>query len=142
MIPADFRIPASPIEAEFLSSFCQAAVDNGYDFAEAPGRGRISVRTQFPIYCYKADFLVSFEFFGSALHLVVECDGHDFHERTKRQARHDKQRDRIMSRYGYTVLRFAGSEINDNARRCAMEVLGWIMDFQSAKVRSAAGMEK
>ena len=27
--------------------------------------------------------------------MIVECDGHDFHERTKEQASRDKERDRL-----------------------------------------------
>lgn len=43
--------------------------------------------------------------------LVVECDGHAFHERTKQQAAHDRSRDRWMTSNDVTVLRFTGSEI-------------------------------
>ncbi len=43
--------------------------------------------------------------------MVVECDGHDFHEKTKEQARRDKQRDRFLVSKGYKVLRYTGSEI-------------------------------
>lgn len=48
---------------------------------------------------------------GQWLKLVIECDGHDYHERTKEQARRDKRRDRWFQTHGTTVLRFAGSEI-------------------------------
>ena len=54
--------------------------------------------------------------------LAVECDGHDFHERTKEQARNDKSRDRALTAEGWKVLRFTGSEIFKDARRCAGEV--------------------
>lgn len=50
--------------------------------------------------------------------IVVECDGHDFHEKTKEQAQRDKERDRFLSKEGYTVLRFTGREI----MRQAMEI--------------------
>ena len=43
--------------------------------------------------------------------LIVECDGHDFHEKTKEQAKKDKQRDRYLITSGFYVLRFTGSEI-------------------------------
>ena len=55
--------------------------------------------------------------------VYVEADGHSYHERTKEQARHDKQRDRFFASQGLTVLRFTGSEIHRNASRCAAEVL-------------------
>ena len=42
---------------------------------------------------------------------MVECDGHDFHERTKQQAANDRSRDRDLISNGYTVLRYTGSEL-------------------------------
>ncbi|MBA2502348.1 MAG: DUF559 domain-containing protein [Pyrinomonadaceae bacterium] len=54
--------------------------------------------------------------------IIVECDGHDFHEKTKVQAAHDKRRDRILQSLGYKVFRFTGSEIHNNAISCALEV--------------------
>jgi very-short-patch-repair endonuclease len=56
--------------------------------------------------------------------MVVECDGHDFHERTKEQARRDKQRDRYFQSRGYKVLRFTGSEIFADPQAVADEVMG------------------
>ncbi len=55
--------------------------------------------------------------------LVIECDGHDFHERTKVQARNDKSRDRYLVGDGFKVIRYAGSEIWRDPMRCAEEVL-------------------
>lgn len=54
--------------------------------------------------------------------LVVEIDGHDFHKRTKEQARRDKSRDRFMTLEGYTILRFTGSEIYREPTQAANEV--------------------
>lgn len=54
--------------------------------------------------------------------MVVECDGHDFHEKTKEQARRDKQRDRHFQSRGYKVLRFTGSEIWADPDACAEEI--------------------
>lgn len=54
--------------------------------------------------------------------IVVECDGHDFHERTKEQAQRDKARDRALQAAGYTVLRYTGSEIWKDPDGCAREV--------------------
>lgn len=57
------------------------------------------------------------------LKLIVECDGHEYHERTKEQAARDKSRDRYFQREGFTVLRFTGSEIFRSPLRCAEEIL-------------------
>jgi very-short-patch-repair endonuclease len=55
--------------------------------------------------------------------VVVECDGHEFHEKTKEQARRDKRRDRKLTLAGCHVLRFSGSELWADAGRCAGESL-------------------
>lgn len=55
--------------------------------------------------------------------LAIECDGHDFHERTKIQAKKDKSRDRAIQLLGIPVYRFTGSEVYANAVGCAVEVL-------------------
>ena len=71
---------------------------------------------------YKADFLFTVRVKGKEIKVVVECDGHDFHERTKEQAQRDKSRDRDMVNNGYTVLRFTGSEIYRDAANCVSEI--------------------
>lgn len=55
--------------------------------------------------------------------VAVEIDGHDFHERTKEQARHDRQKDRYIQQAGLPVFRFPGSEVYAGPVRCAKEAL-------------------
>jgi len=45
------------------------------------------------------------------IQLCVEFDGHDYHERTKKQAQYDKQRDRDIKLAGYDIIHFTGSEV-------------------------------
>ena len=71
---------------------------------------------------YRADFVVACSVNGHQFSIVVECDGHDFHEKTKMQAARDKQRDRAMAVAGFHVLRFTGSEIVRDPFRCATDV--------------------
>lgn len=54
--------------------------------------------------------------------LVIELDGHDFHERTKEQAQRDKSRDRKLQALGWKVLRFTGSEVYRDPAACCLEV--------------------
>jgi very-short-patch-repair endonuclease len=54
--------------------------------------------------------------------VIVECDGHDFHERTKEQAQHDKARDRFLIASGFQVMHFTGTEIHRSPLHCAKEV--------------------
>lgn len=71
---------------------------------------------------YIADIFVEAQTENKTHTIVVECDGHDYHERTKEQAAHDKERDRIINRAGHEVMRFTGSEIYTDPVRCAKEV--------------------
>ncbi len=71
---------------------------------------------------FRVDFYLAASIDGQGIQLVVECDGHDFHEKTKEQARRDKKRDRALKLAGFDVIRFAGSEIWENPRACAQEV--------------------
>lgn len=57
---------------------------------------------------------------------IVECDGHDFHERTKEQAIRDRARDRAFQAAGIPVFRFTGSEIYNNPFACAREVRNFL----------------
>lgn len=65
------------------------------------------------------------------LKVVVEIDGHDWHERTKEQAARDKERDRNLQIEGYRTLRFTGSEVNREVWCVAGETLGLILNLAS-----------
>lgn len=100
--------------------------------SEKPIKGldRVQIIPQFSCSVYRLDFAVAFWGYGTFARVAVECDGHDFHERTKEQAAHDKQRDRRLAAAGWPVLRFAGSEIAANALSCAAEVNAALMGLQ------------
>lgn len=77
---------------------------------------------------YRVDFLLTIGQRWSrseyaTAQVVVECDGHDYHERTKDQAKRDRSRDRALQALGLRVLRFTGSEVWDNPLTCAREAL-------------------
>ena len=55
--------------------------------------------------------------------VCVECDGHDYHERTKEQAQRDRERDRYLTLRDWRVLRFTGSEIYHDAEKCVRETI-------------------
>jgi hypothetical protein len=54
--------------------------------------------------------------------VAVECDGHDFHEKTKEQAERDKRRDRDLQSIGWAIARFTGSEIVRDPIRAGRDV--------------------
>lgn len=84
-----------------------------------------SIAPQFEIGEYRVDFCLSFSGDNDdecRFSIVVECDGHEWHERTPAQAQRDKARDRAIQAEGFLIMRFTGSEIWRDAQRCADEV--------------------
>ncbi len=69
---------------------------------------------------FRVDFLI--EVFSDNLRVVIECDGHAYHERTKAQAKKDRARDRDLQAMGYMVLRYTGSEIFTDPWGCAFDI--------------------
>lgn len=55
-------------------------------------------------------------------YLAVECDGMEFHERTKEQAIRDRKRDRHLLWGGMPTMRFLGAEIYADPLECLGEV--------------------
>ena len=49
--------------------------------------------------------------YSPAVTIAIELDGHDFHEKTKQQASHDKRRERIIVKAGFPVFRYSGSDV-------------------------------
>lgn len=75
---------------------------------------------------YQVDFLVKI-FDNPDKKYVIECDGHDFHEKTKEQAKYDKQRERFLVANGYNVLRFSGSEIIGDFEKIKLELFSFFL---------------
>lgn len=73
----------------------------------------------------RVDFLL---FAKDGRRLVIECDGHEFHERTKEQAARDRSRDRMLLAHGCPVVRFTGSEIYRDVQGCVYEVVELLED--------------
>lgn len=55
--------------------------------------------------------------------LGIELDGHIWHEKTKQQVEHHKERERFLLSQGWALLRFAGSEIVRSPDKCVQETL-------------------
>ena len=113
----------SPIEEMFLLAVIMHRLRHSTS-------GEWSVLPQQEIESFRVDFLFESRF-GK---VVVELDGHEFHERTKEQARKDKSRDRRLQALGYRVLRFTGSEVYADAHRCAAEVRAMLTDMSKGRV--------
>jgi very-short-patch-repair endonuclease len=86
------------------------------------------IEPQVTIAGWRVDFVIHYwgydpENNSVARRIIVECDGHDFHERTKAQAARDRSRDRAAQHEGIPIYRFTGSELWADPVACAEEVL-------------------
>ena len=80
---------------------------------------------------YRADF-VYFEDeyinteYNSGKKIVIECDGHEFHQKTKKQVEKDNEREYDLKMVGYEILRFSGSQIYNEPLTCAEKIYRYI----------------
>lgn len=136
----------SEIERRFLVEllFADWGIAEGFRVREVdihdptmPGEPRenaaIVLVPQAPLLGYSIDIAILVRRYGddAILKIAVECDGHDFHERTKEQAEHDKKRDRAMQKAGYYVFRFTGSEIFRKGAERALEVSAFVRQWRA-----------
>lgn len=96
-----FTQSQSPIEEKLISALHRFGVE---------------IITQYPIGKYFADIYIPDS------NLVVECDGAEFHQDKER----DNARDEFMKSKGYSVIRFSGSDIHQDALDCASVIIGYL----------------
>jgi len=133
----------SPIEKIMLyalivagNELSQRCVADGYAFGESEGAySTLFIQPQAKIGKYRVDFLViqferSLDDFNKIIAhpaMVVECDGHRFHEKTKEQARRDRKKDRTIQSLGLRIYRYTGSDIWTDVFECAHEVVSTLV---------------
>lgn len=124
MLDSQLRRCESPIEQVMLPALYWEFICSQVE--RRPG-SRYAVIPQFALaagtHVYRLDFLVTLAVDGTEQRVAVECDGHEFHERTKEQAKEDRSRDRAIQRTGMRIFRFTGSEIVSDPYKCAKEVV-------------------
>jgi very-short-patch-repair endonuclease len=145
-----FRRTGSPIE---MIAICAVIDQFGGDIANSDGpvdvtedgiswvltRGpgypplRSSLKLQYAVGRYKLDLAMEEALeSGETARIAIECDGHNFHERTKEQAEHDRSRDRDLQAAGWVVMRFTGRELYRDPGKCAGEVWGMMHGLRIA----------
>lgn len=103
--------------------------DGGWDSELKDG---IYIHPQFQVEKYRVDFLIRQHGIGPDEHLgpvIVELDGHDFHDKDKRQRSYEKARDRFLVKKGYRVLHFTGSDVVADPFKVAYEALEMVGCF-------------
>jgi very-short-patch-repair endonuclease len=130
--PIEIELAAGIVEhggMQFVPKFGLPYEEIRNEAAKAIGRrdqARLKKAVVFPqvkIAKYVVDFLALFwDDRDFIMPIAVECDGHDFHERTPRQAQYDKLRDRFFATNSIFVMRFTGREIKRDPVDCARQV--------------------
>lgn len=93
----------------------------------------VSIQPQRKIEKYRVDFVVSeidWRKEKTNKSVIVECDGHEFHEKDEKARRYEKQRDRKLQSLGWKIFRFTGKEITDNPVMVAAEVLSFVTNSE------------
>lgn len=99
------------------------------------GRG-VFIQPQVQIGKYRVDFLISQYGVGPDdifTPVIVELDGHDFHDKDKKQRAYEKSRDRYFVKSGYKVLHFTGAEIFVDPYRVAFEALALLGVYMGSR---------
>jgi len=140
----------SPIEATFFYALWAICIERRLSFdvrfneadvwcivCEGEKSTRFRVTPQWPFGRKKIDFHLDYQklsgfdkdspVYDESKVLLIECDGHDFHEKTKKQASSDKRRDRMLQTEGHTIFRYSGSDIYNEPLKCADECLTYLM---------------
>lgn len=122
----------SPIEQLMAINLCLIEKKfcgflNNIDFIGLEPQVNISVDNK----NYRIDFLIEIAFKYNEKHedlisIVIECDGYDFHQKTKEQVEKDYEKERLLQMNGYYVLRFSGSEIYNNLFNCRQIIIDFI----------------
>lgn len=123
----------SPIE-EIMAAILPF-LGEGYGYPEddcgvEPKFGAI-VRPQCEYGSIRVDFMLTSFWHGYKRRLAIECDGHDYHDKTKQQAARDKSRDRLLAVDNVVIVRYTGFELyrDPSAIRTELEkILGELIE--------------
>jgi len=120
----------SPIEQLLSLALANLNIKNIHKFN--PFIDVVEIEKQKEIYCngkkYRVDFCIPVIYKNKENQtFIVECDGHEFHQKTKEELEKDNNRTRNFQKAGYEVIRFSGTEIWHRPYKCADEILNIIL---------------
>jgi very-short-patch-repair endonuclease len=119
----------SPIEQIFITAFelYMQIFNKEFIFLFPQYEIRIGKKKYIADFCFMCDENVNR--FNTDKKIVIECDGHEFHQKTKEQVQHDNEREYDLKMSGYEIIRFSGSQIYNEPFKCAEDTYNYIMKF-------------
>ena len=117
----------SPIEQIFKTAFDL--------YMDLTGKEYIFLFSQKEIKVNDKKYIVDFYFeedeyvnkFNTDKKIIIECDGYEFHQKTKEQVQKDNEREYNLKMAGYEILRFSGTQIYNNPFKCAEDTYNYII---------------
>lgn len=119
-------VTESPIETIFGAKLALAlrpvCEELGWTFTVgAQPDADVSLQPQYPLQQYRYDFAILAKGQSRPL-ILIECDGKEFHS-TEQQQANDRRKDKAALRAGIQLVRFSGSDINNDIDRCIRRTL-------------------
>jgi very-short-patch-repair endonuclease len=122
----------TPIEQLFFMASQAVLAFSNAEILYCHGAENIQISSQEKIGKYRADFVLHHIDHGTNYRVinrvVVELDGHAFHDKDESQRRYEKARDRFFTSEGYKVLHFTGKEVTDNPFKVAAECISLLLN--------------
>lgn len=114
--PIERRLLVAWLFSEHFSFFVPTKSAPGVVAEDAYG---IVLAQQITVARHRLDFALKRN--GCTARIAVECDGFRYHDASPEQATRDRARDRELAALGWTVVRFTGKELIQDALGCARE---------------------
>ena len=117
----------SPIEQIFITAFelYIKLLKKDYIFLLSQREIRIDKKRYVADFYFESDEYVNK--FDTNKKIIIECDGHDFHQKTKQQVQYDNEREYDLKMAGYEIIRFSGTQIYNNPFKCAEDAYNYII---------------
>lgn len=93
-------------------------------------------RVDFEVYFGKYDYKIKDFIYKK---VIVECDSQEFHERTEKERRYEKERDRFLIKENYHVFHFTGKEIYHNPIKIAREIISYVSSRKEEDIQTTSG---
>ncbi|MDO8357217.1 MAG: DUF559 domain-containing protein [Nitrospirota bacterium] len=99
----------------------------------------LDITPQYVLGKYRIDFKVSYDrspkHFADIAQLqsnviLVECDSQEWHERSEKERRYEKARDRYLISNGHEVFHYTGKEIKDDPVTVAAEIIAHVINIK------------
>lgn len=76
---------------------------------------------------YYVDLYFEIESWTENVGVAVECDGYEFHQKSKKQVKYDNEREYEIKKCGFDMLRFSGSQIYNDPFKCANDIFDYLL---------------